>query len=105
MALYLMIQHFGARQDVGATRANFQATLDYFVTWTPPEGVQMVHLWMALDLSRAFSLWEADDPLKMATMTANFLPFGNIEAIPVGEGDPMIAAMVAGGLMQFPNQA
>ena len=48
---------------------------------------------------------EADDPIAMATTATNFLPFGNIETIPIGEGDPMIAAMVAGGLMQFPNQA
>ena len=105
MAHYLVIQHFGARGDADATRANFQATLDYFVTWTPLDGVALVHLWMALDLSRAFSLWETDDPLKMATTAANFLPFGEIETIPVGERDSMIAAMVAGGLMQFPNQA
>ena len=104
MAKYLMIQQFGGRESAGATRANFQATLDYFVTWKPL-GVEMVHLWMALDLSRAFSVWEADDPIAMATTAANFLPFGNIETIPIGEGDPMIAAMVAGGLMQFPNQA
>ena len=103
MAQYLWIQKFGAREDADATRASFQATLDYFVTWKPPEGVEMVHLWVALDLGRSFSLWEADDPLKMATAVANFLPFGAIETIPIGEGEPMIAAMVAGGLMQFPN--
>jgi Protein of unknown function (DUF3303) len=105
MAQYLMIQHFGAREDVAATRANFQATLDYFVTWKPLEGVEMVHLWMSLDLSTAFSLWQVDDPVKMATSAANFLPFGKIETIPVGEGQAIIAAMVAGGLMQFPTQS
>jgi len=103
VAQYLWIQQFGPREDVDATRANFQSTLDYFVTWKPPEGVVMVHLWMALDLGRAFSLWEADDPIKMAIAAANFVPFGAIETIPVGEGEPMIAAMVAGGLMQFPT--
>ena len=103
VAQYLWIQQFGPRGDADSTRANFQATLDYFVTWKPPEGVSMVHLWMALDLGRAFSLWEADDPLKVAIASANFLPFGAIETIPVGEGEPMIAAMVAGGLMQFPD--
>jgi hypothetical protein len=103
MAHYVMIQQFGARDDAAATRANFQATLDYFVTWTPLEGVAMVNLWLALDLSRSFTLWEADDPIKMATIAANFLPFGSIETIPVGTTEPMIAAMVAGGLMQFPN--
>jgi hypothetical protein len=105
MALYLSIQQFGARGDVAATRANFQATLDYFVTWTPPEGVTMINVWMALGLDRAFSLWDADDPAKMATVAANFLPFGTIETIPVGEVQPMIAAMVAGGLMQMPDPA
>jgi hypothetical protein len=103
MSQYLWIQQFGTRHDADATRANFQATLDYFVTWTPPEGVAMVHLWVALDLGRSFSVWEADDPMKMAIAAANFLPFGDIETIPVGEGEPMIAAMVAGGLMQFPT--
>jgi len=103
MAQYLWIQQFGSRDDANATRANFQATLDYFVTWQPPEGVAMVHLWMSLDLGRAFSVWEVDDPLKLATTAANFLPFGTIETIPIGEGEPMIAAMVAGGLMHFPS--
>jgi uncharacterized protein DUF3303 len=102
MAQYLMIQHFGAREDAEATRANFQATLDYFVTWKPVDGIEMVHLWMALDLSRVFTVWEADDPLKVATTVANFLPFGNIETIPVDTTEPMIGAMVAGGLMEFP---
>jgi hypothetical protein len=105
MAQYLWIQQFGARDHADATRANFQATLDYFVTWTPPDGVAMLHLWMALDLGRAFSLWEADDPMKMAIAAANFLPFGEIETIPVGEGEAMIAAMVTGGLMRFPDPA
>ena len=104
MAQYLTIQKFGAREDAAATRANFQATLDYFVTWKPVDGVEMVHLWMALDLSRVFAVWEADDPLKMATTAANFLPFGDIETIPVGTTEPMIAAMVAGGLMEFPTE-
>ena len=104
MAQYLTVQKFGAREDAAATRANFQATLDYFVTWKPVDGVEMVHLWMALDLSRVFAVWEADDPLKMATTAANILPFGDIETIPVGTTEPMIAAMVAGGLMEFPTQ-
>ena len=103
MAQYLWVQQVGGRNDADSTRANFQATLDYFVTWKPPDGVTMVHLWMALDLGRAFSVWEADDPMKMAATAANFLPFGDIESIPIGEGEPMIAAMVEGGLMQFPN--
>ena len=41
--------------------------------------------------------------MKMAIAAANFLPFGDIETIPVGDGEPMIVAMVAGGLMHFPN--
>jgi hypothetical protein len=105
MAHYLWIQEFGTRGDADATRANFQATLDYFVTWTPPEGVEMLQIWVALDLGRSFSLWEADDPLKLATTVANFLPFGNIEAVPVGEVQSVIGAMVAGGLMKYPNPA
>jgi len=105
MAHYLCIQEFGTRGDVDATRANFQATLDYFVKWTPPEGVELLQIWVALDLGRSFSLWEADDPLHLTTMVANFLPFGNIEAIPVGEVQAMIGAMIAGGLMESPNPA
>ncbi len=63
----------------------------------------MVHLWAAVDLSRAFAVWEADDPMKLATTMAIFLPFGEIEVTPIGAGDQVIAAMVAGGLMQFPG--
>ena len=32
------------------------------------------------------------------------LPFGSIETIPVDTTEPMIGAMVAGGLMEFPAQ-
>ncbi len=103
MSQYLTIQYFGSRDGADATRANFQATLDYFLAWQPPEGVALLHLWVAVDLSRSFNVWEADDPLKMAIVAANLLPFGAIETIPVGTTESMINAMVTGGLMQMPE--
>ena len=62
--------------------------LDYFVTWKPLEGVEMIHLWVALDLGRSFSLWEADDPFKMATAVANSLHSGRSKRSPSARVSP-----------------
>ena len=102
MALYISIARFRrAGLDAATVRKETQELVDYFTAWTPPAGLTMLHLWTGVDGTESIGVWETDSHAALTTFSAQFLPWADIEIIPVAGAEEGMAAQAAGGLYKL----
>jgi hypothetical protein len=101
MALYVSVARFRrAGLDAKDVRKEAQELVDYFTAWTPPNGVTLLHLWIGVDGTEAIGVWDSDGHAGLSTLGAQFLPWADIEIIPVLEVQESLIAQGAGGLFK-----
>jgi hypothetical protein len=99
MALYISIARFRrAGLDAPEVRKEAQELVDYFRAWAPPDGVTMVGLWVTVDGTQSIGVWDATSHAGLSTIGAQFLPWADIEIVPVLEVQENLTAQAAGGL-------
>lgn len=103
MAKFVFLTRYRLTGDAAAVRRVYQEVLDYFTTWTPPEGVKMLELYGALDQRMDIAVFEAASHEDLAVVIAQFLPWADIEVIPVAGVEEMMASQAKGGLVTLPN--
>ena len=102
MALYISIARFRrAGLDAPAVRKEAQELVDYFTAWTPPDGTTMVGLWVTVDGTESIGVWDASSHAALSTIGAQFLPWADIEIMPVLEVQENLTAQAAGGLFKL----
>jgi hypothetical protein len=102
MALYISIARFRrAGLDAPGVRKEAQELVDYFTAWTPPAGVTMVGLWGTVDGTQSVGVWDADSHAALTTIGAQFLPWADIEILPVVDVQENLTAQAAGGLFKL----
>jgi hypothetical protein len=57
-------------------------------------------LWVGVDGTESIGVWESDSHAALSTLYALFLPWADIEIIPVAVVEESIAAQAAGGLFK-----
>src|SRR3954453_14590157 len=102
MALYISIARFRrASLDASAVRKEAQELVDYFTKWSPPDGATMVGLWLTVDGTQSIGVWDAGSHAALSTIGAQFLPWADIEIMPVLEVGESLTAQAAGGLFKL----
>jgi hypothetical protein len=99
MSSFITILRFRRSTDSAVVRKDAQELIDYFSTWKPPVGTTLLSLHVALDQKCTIGLWESDSHAALAVAVAQFLPWSEIDVIPVVAVDEAIAAQIAGGLI------
>ena len=101
MALYISIARFRrAGLDAATVRKEAQELNSYFTAWTPPAGLTLLNLWVGVDGTESMGVWETDSHATLTTVSAQYLPWADIEIIPVTVAEEGIAAQAAGGLFK-----
>jgi hypothetical protein len=102
MSLYISIARFRrAGLDAPAVRKEAQELVDYFTAWTPPAGTTMVGLWVTVDGTESIGVWDTSSHASLSTIGAQFLPWADIEILPVLDVQENLTAQAAGGLFKL----
>jgi hypothetical protein len=73
----------------------------HFAEWEVPAGADLVTLHPRIDLRTVVGIWEGSHSA-IATVAAQFLPWVDVEVIPVATVEENIQSMVAGRLVKPP---
>ena len=103
MARYLATAKFRTPAGAAHATAQYQAVANAWLSWSPPEGFTLEHLWISADFSTGYNIWSTEDPTKLGEVVAYFLPHLDYSITPLLEPDQLITAWAAGGLIQLPG--
>lgn len=103
MASFVVISRYKPTVSPADTRQLYQEAHDYFAKWSPPEGAQLVDVFLGIDQRTIVSVLEATHEA-MAVVTAHFTPWMDVvEIIPVASAETVIGSLVKGGLITAPG--